>query len=71
MDVVTSENPADILSRGTTPNNLQNMNLWWQGPHWLMSESDEFKKSIIINQSQDLPEQRKIKLATKTFILIN
>ncbi|XP_050063210.1 uncharacterized protein LOC126552533 [Aphis gossypii] len=26
--VVTSENPADILSRGTTPNNLQNMNLW-------------------------------------------
>ncbi|XP_008182965.1 uncharacterized protein LOC103309405 [Acyrthosiphon pisum] len=61
--VATSENPADILSRGTTPNNLQSMNLWWQGPHWLASESDEFKKSIITNQNQDLPEQRKIKLA--------
>ena len=31
----TKSNPADILSRGTTPKNLSNSILWFHGPQWL------------------------------------
>ncbi|XP_055685305.1 uncharacterized protein LOC129791261 [Lutzomyia longipalpis] len=34
--VSTHENPADILSRGTTPKKLQESQLWWNGPKWLL-----------------------------------
>jgi hypothetical protein len=33
--VDTKENPADCLSRGMNPSELQNHQLWWQGPGFL------------------------------------
>lgn len=30
-----AENPADLISRGTTPQQLQESKLWWFGPQWL------------------------------------
>lgn len=33
--VRSSENPADVASRGICPSQLQNHNLWWHGPKWL------------------------------------
>lgn len=33
--VPTKDNPADIVSRGTTPAQLQESSLWWKGPPWL------------------------------------
>ncbi|XP_012217680.2 uncharacterized protein [Linepithema humile] len=33
--VKSSENPADLISRGTTPSRLKDSHLWWQGPEWL------------------------------------
>ncbi|XP_006812865.1 uncharacterized protein LOC102806117 [Saccoglossus kowalevskii] len=29
------ENPADLLTRGITTNDLNRSKLWWEGPHWL------------------------------------
>ncbi|XP_039315422.1 uncharacterized protein LOC105198944 [Solenopsis invicta] len=29
------ENPADLATRGLTPNQLSQMSSWWTGPHWL------------------------------------
>ena len=32
--VPSEDNPADIRSRGCTPNELKNNELWWSGPEW-------------------------------------
>ncbi|XP_002735894.1 uncharacterized protein LOC100369374 [Saccoglossus kowalevskii] len=31
----TAENPANLLTRGITTNDLNRSKLWWEGPHWL------------------------------------
>ncbi|UYV74002.1 hypothetical protein LAZ67_11001790 [Cordylochernes scorpioides] len=36
-----SENPADLATRGLTPAQLVDNQLWWQGPHWLQDSSVE------------------------------
>jgi hypothetical protein len=48
--IQTSENPADILSRGATPNELQYKGLWWKGPPWLESHSNAWKQSTFTSQ---------------------
>ncbi|XP_011858530.1 PREDICTED: uncharacterized protein LOC105556071 [Vollenhovia emeryi] len=56
--VKSKENPADLISRGSTPGVLQNSSLWWEGPTWLKKEN-EFpiynNKDMVINS---LPEKR-------------
>lgn len=34
----TYDNPADLISRGVTPNQLLKSKLWWQGPAWLIKD---------------------------------
>lgn len=36
------QNPADLLSRGTTAEFLINNNLWWIGPEWLHRDVDSW-----------------------------
>lgn len=37
--VSSGDNPADLISRGVLPDELENKNLWWQGPHWLSHDT--------------------------------
>lgn len=37
--VGTKENPADIASRGMTPKDLVQSDLWWNGPEWLRTKN--------------------------------
>lgn len=39
--VDSESNPADLASRGILPQNLIDNDLWWYGPQWLQSSSDE------------------------------
>jgi len=41
-DVTTISNPADIISRGYTPQQLCDDILWWSGPGWLKSQAIEW-----------------------------
>ena len=34
--VGTKENPANLCTRGATPNELMKNSLWWHGPEWLL-----------------------------------
>jgi hypothetical protein len=38
--VRTVQNPADLLSRGTTPNQLRETALWWHGPKFLKNNEE-------------------------------
>ncbi|KAK9717650.1 Pao retrotransposon peptidase [Popillia japonica] len=54
------ENPADIVSRGSSPGELQTNNLCWQGPEWLKLSSHRWPISKPINSNDVLLEQKTI-----------
>ncbi|XP_029659433.1 uncharacterized protein LOC115233263 [Formica exsecta] len=53
--VGTKENPADLVSRGVTPNELKMSQLWWNGPQWLQNGD-------VIECCPELPEIDEIQL---------
>ncbi|XP_076394279.1 uncharacterized protein LOC143265522 [Megachile rotundata] len=53
LHVASSENPADIISRGISPTLLINNNLWWNGPSWLQ----ENLPTQIYNNDNQLPAE--------------
>lgn len=54
--VPTSENPADLISRGSTINNIKNNSLWWYGPDWLVGDNQHPQR--MESAAVDLPEQK-------------
>ncbi|XP_055681857.1 uncharacterized protein LOC129789234 [Lutzomyia longipalpis] len=42
--VPTKDNPADIISRGCTPEQLELSELWWAGPSWLTLDESSWPK---------------------------
>lgn len=62
--VKTNENPADFVSRGIEPRELENCKMWWQGPAWLSHEKEIWDIKVNpVPASFELPEQRPTKLA--------
>lgn len=60
----TNENPADLVSRGIKPYELERCDLWWKGPAWLSQGKEGWNTLFNPQQaSLDLPEQRPAKLA--------
>ncbi|XP_077296682.1 uncharacterized protein LOC143918616 [Arctopsyche grandis] len=57
--VLSAENPADMISRSISPENLINNQLWWSGPKWL-TQTNEKWPSINIYPSETIPETKKI-----------
>lgn len=45
--VRTHDNPADLVSRGVTPRELENNSLWWHGPSWLKQPVEQWPTSPI------------------------
>ncbi|XP_047519227.1 uncharacterized protein LOC125059071 [Pieris napi] len=52
--ISTEINPADIASRGVSPSKLQDLELWWSGPPFLMKPKTEWPSAPIENV--ELPE---------------
>ena len=57
--VRTDDNPADLLTRGTTLQMLQDNNFWFEGPKWLKNEIIDVYSISKFNKI-DLPEKRTI-----------
>jgi hypothetical protein len=56
--VPSVDNPADILSRGISPEELWHSSQWWNGPAWLEQGEDSWPHSNIVMEETPL-EQRK------------
>ena len=55
--VPTGENPADLSTRGATPDELLKNSLWWHGPKWLLSEDKAgWPKMDVSSHPTSLPE---------------
>ncbi|CAB0004889.1 unnamed protein product [Nesidiocoris tenuis] len=52
-----SENPADVGSRGISPERLREHHLWWTGPSWALQPLDEWPISDSVEISE-LPETK-------------
>lgn len=62
--VPSKQNPADCASRGLTPDELVNHDLWWAGPQWLSSESSEWPSNKISLTDLNIEDVNKEQRAT-------
>ncbi|XP_018393393.1 PREDICTED: uncharacterized protein LOC108772368 [Cyphomyrmex costatus] len=63
--VKSSENPADLLSRGATPAKLKDNQLWWHGPKWLSeplpANSKQFPPEVSEDDIANVETETKVK----------
>ena len=65
--IASPDNPADTLSRGINPYDLIEAERWWNGPEFLKWDEEYWPPSVFPRLDNDLPEQRKIRVAVSTF----
>ncbi|CAL8137208.1 unnamed protein product [Orchesella dallaii] len=64
--VKTEDNPADVLSRGISAEELCNNNQWWHGPSWLSTPNLPERSSIKITTNVEEKKRRVIVAHTQT-----
>ncbi|KRY08832.1 hypothetical protein T12_1357 [Trichinella patagoniensis] len=64
----TKDNPADVVTRGTTLRKLKDNHLWWDGPKWLHDENQWPKERLQRTMTKEIQniieEERKPTLIT-------
>ncbi len=58
--VPTTDNPADLASRGVLPDILISSSLWWQGPEWLHETQEYWPALPIGSLPKNLPDLKPI-----------
>ena len=48
------ENPADLISRGTSPRSLKDSELWWSGPSWLKEKFSALQRDAGYQPSPEI-----------------
>ncbi|XP_060665562.1 uncharacterized protein LOC132797805 [Drosophila nasuta] len=64
--VPTALNPADVLSRGTTPECLAESKIWFHGPEFLVGNRDEWPSQRCL-ESSTLEMRSKVMIATSPY----
>ncbi|KAL4148855.1 hypothetical protein QTP88_003000 [Uroleucon formosanum] len=61
--VRSSENPADVLSRGCSPNQLRKHKLWWEGPQWLQVDESLWPnaREKAPSPPEDMPDLKELR----------
>ncbi|XP_029174769.1 uncharacterized protein LOC114943355 [Nylanderia fulva] len=69
--VPTTENPADLLSRGVHPHDIGNAALWWRGPAFLKSSEESWPSVGEYVPESEMPERRRIVAAVAGVVASN
>ncbi|XP_025264886.1 uncharacterized protein LOC112638071 [Camponotus floridanus] len=64
--VSSADNPADILSRGLHPRELEDSAMWWNGPAFLMTRESLWPNGEFTILSNDIPESIRTTVAVAT-----
>jgi hypothetical protein len=56
--VASEDNPADVLSRGTDPDELRHHGQWWNGPAWLMQDEELWSHFNVIVEENPIEQRR-------------
>ncbi|XP_011858442.1 PREDICTED: uncharacterized protein LOC105555996 [Vollenhovia emeryi] len=57
--ISSKDNPADLISRGATPELLMRADSWWKGPPWLMQNKEFWPVEGEELSCESVPEMRK------------
>lgn len=57
--VASSNNPADVLSRGLLSNELIDSDLWWHGPHFLRLPDNQWPNCDFQQFDHEMPKQKR------------
>ncbi|XP_055633682.1 uncharacterized protein LOC129774019 [Toxorhynchites rutilus septentrionalis] len=60
------QNPADMISRGIFPNDIQQNEIWWYGPHWLAETSIKWPSIGFTQHDEAEDERRHLVIAAPT-----
>jgi len=60
--VPSSDNPADLVSRGIEPTILSSSTLWWNGPNWIIKETSAWP-DIQLNPPTEGVELKRVYIA--------
>ncbi|XP_055922692.1 uncharacterized protein LOC129953468 isoform X1 [Eupeodes corollae] len=66
--VSSEDNPADCASRGVQPQDLENHELWWNGPRWLSCSKVDWPSQDASRFFTDLEQKTKIFACTNVII---
>lgn len=69
--VPTGDNPADLISRGVSSQQLEGSTLWWHGPTFLLNEEVEWPALKREVNFDNLPEVKVVTAATAVEPVIN
>ena len=69
--IASSENPADIATRGLTASEIKENSLWWNGPLWLDQEESSWPTGNVADVAPEVLEElqgetKGVKLSTVT-----
>lgn len=56
--VLSADNPADLATRGETPESLRDSKLWWTGPSWLLKEDTAWPSAAETELATDIEAKK-------------
>jgi hypothetical protein len=62
--VLSTDNPADLVSRGLTSKSLDRCSLWWEAPAWLSKPEELWQTTQMSTKVIDLPEKKVVSHST-------